>query len=54
MARKLSLPHERRKAQLQSKQLSLRVQIADRKEKLESVRAELKAMTPPKKTPPII
>lgn len=49
MARRLSVPHERRKAQLKSKRLSLEVQIADRREKLDAVKAELKAMVPPKK-----
>lgn len=53
MARKLSVPHERRKAMLQSKALSLRVQIADRKERLDAVKVELKAMTPKKPAPTI-
>lgn len=53
MARKLSVPHERRKAMLMSKRLSLQVQIADRKERLDLVKSELKAMTPPKPKPTI-
>lgn len=42
----LSLPHERRKAKLQSKKLSLRVKIAEHKEQLSQVSSELAAMKP--------
>lgn len=44
----LSLPHERRKAQLRGAQLRLRVGIAERREQLQRVSAELKAMRPAK------
>lgn len=47
---KMNLPHERTKAKLQSAKLALRVQIAERKEKLRNVTDQLKAMTP--KRPP--
>lgn len=46
MARGLSLPHERRKAKLQAKKLQLKVGIAERKEALANVQAELAAMKP--------
>lgn len=46
---KLSVPHVRRKAQLKSTQLHLKVKIADAKEKLANVTNELKAMSPPPK-----
>lgn len=49
MAKTLSLPHERRKAKLQAKKLQLRVGIAERKEALANVNAELAAMKPAKK-----
>jgi len=42
----LSLPHERRKAKLQSRKLALKVQIAERKESLTHVNSELQAMKP--------
>lgn len=42
----LSLPHERRKAKLQSRKLQLKVRIAEAKETLASVDTELKAMKP--------
>lgn len=42
----LSLPHERRKAKLQARKLQLRVGIAERKEALANVNAELAAMKP--------
>lgn len=44
---KLSLPHERRKAQLKAKQLNTRVKIAELKETLQNTTNELKAMRPP-------
>lgn len=44
----LSLPHERRKAQLKSQQLKLKVRIAEAKQHLGAVSTELKAMTPKK------
>lgn len=44
----LSLPHERRKAQLKSAELRLRVQLQERREALNKVRGELKAMRPKK------
>jgi len=46
----LSLPHERRKAKLKSRELALKVQIAERKEALSNVKAELTAMKPKPKT----
>jgi hypothetical protein len=46
MASKLSLPHERRKAKLKSRELTLRVRIAEAKESLGNVKAELSAMKP--------
>jgi hypothetical protein len=49
MARGLSLPHERRKAKLKSKQLQLKVRQAETKEQLKAVNAELQAMRPPAK-----
>lgn len=50
MARnRLSIPHERRKAQLKSTVLSARVKIAEQREKLQNARTELAAMRPPKK-----
>jgi len=51
MAKSLSLPHERRKAKLKSRELTLRVRAAETKEQLTNVRAELSAMKPkPKPT----
>lgn len=47
--RNLSLPHERRKAQLRSTELRLRVRQAETKEQLAAVRNELQAMKPPPK-----
>jgi len=47
----LSLPHERRKAKLQSKKLQLRVRIAESREHLAQVNSELSAMKPKAKTP---
>lgn len=46
MAKALSLPHERRKAKLQAKKLQLRVRIAEARETLGNVNAELAAMKP--------
>ena len=46
--RSLSLPHERRKASLQSLKLKLRVRQAEAREQLERVNSELKAMAPKK------
>lgn len=43
---KLSLPHERRKAKLQARAITLKVGIAERKEQLAAVRTELQAMKP--------
>ncbi len=45
----MSLPHERRKAQLKSRELQLRVRAAETKEQLRAVKTELSAMRP--KTP---
>jgi hypothetical protein len=45
----LSLPHERRKAQLKSKALTLGVKLAESKEQLKAVKAELAAMKPKSK-----
>lgn len=45
----LSLPHERRKAKLQGTKLQLRVRLAETKQHLQAVEAELKAMKPPPK-----
>jgi hypothetical protein len=42
----LSLPHERRKAQLKSTQLRLKVKQAETKEQLKRVNDEIKAMSP--------
>lgn len=47
--RNLSLPHMRQKAALQARKLTLRVQIAQRKEALREVSTQLAAMSPPKK-----
>lgn len=41
---KLSLPHERRKMALQSQKLRSRVRIAEEKQRLDSINAELAAM----------
>jgi hypothetical protein len=50
-SRSLSLPHERRKAKLKSRELTLKVRIAEAKEQLGNVKAELTAMKPkPKPT----
>lgn len=49
--RNLSVPHFRRQAALQSQKLSLEVQIAARKEKLQAVKQELQASKPPAKKP---
>jgi hypothetical protein len=48
---KLSLPHERRKAQLKSAKLRSQVTIAEQRERLTRINQELKAMAPkrPKK-----
>lgn len=48
MGRQLSLPHERRKAKLQSQKLQLRVRMAEDRERLRTVQGELKAMKPVK------
>lgn len=45
----LSLPHERRKAKLKSRQLQLKVRLAETKEQLKAVGGELQAMRPPTK-----
>lgn len=45
---KLSLPHERRKAQLKSAKLRSQVVIAEQKERLTRINSELKAMSPKK------
>jgi len=45
----LSLPHERRKASLKSRELTLRVRAAETKAALTSVKAELAAMRPKQK-----
>jgi hypothetical protein len=42
----LSLPHERRKATLQSQKLRLRVRLAETREGLKKISDELKAMSP--------
>lgn len=49
----LSLPHERRKAKLKSRELTLKVQIAERKDALVQVRTELSAMKPKARTPEV-
>jgi hypothetical protein len=47
----LSLPHERRKAKLKSRQLQLKVRQAETREQLKATNAELAAMRPaPKPT----
>jgi len=47
----LSLPHERRKAKLRGAELSLKVKLAESKERLKNIRDELSAMKPkPKPT----
>lgn len=53
MANKLSLPHERRKAKLKSRELTLKVRIAEAKEQLTNVKAELGAMKPKAKPPEV-
>jgi hypothetical protein len=45
----LSLPHERRKARLKSRQLTLQVRQAETREELQAVKAELRAMKPKQK-----
>jgi len=45
-AKNLSLPHERRKAKLQSHKLALRVRVAESKEQLRMIGDELNAMKP--------
>jgi hypothetical protein len=45
----MSLPHERLKARLKSRELSLKVRAAETKEQLRAIRSELGAMRP--KTP---
>jgi hypothetical protein len=47
---KLSLPHERRKMALQSQKLRSRVRIAEEKQRLEQINAELSAMKPAART----
>lgn len=42
----LSLPHERRKAKLKSRQLQLKVRQAETKQELKNVNDELAAMKP--------
>jgi len=46
----MSLPHERRKAKLKSRELSLRVRAAETKQALVEVRNELTAMKPKPRT----
>lgn len=53
MARSLSLPHERRKAKLQARKLTLGVRLAETKEALTNVKAELSAMKPKPKAPEV-
>jgi hypothetical protein len=50
---RLSLPHERRKAKLRSRELTLKVRIAEAREQLTNVKAELNAMKPKPKTPEV-
>lgn len=50
-SRSLSLPHERRKAKLKSRELTLKVRIAESKEQLNNVKSELSAMKPKPKPP---
>lgn len=45
-SRSMSLPHERRKAQLRATVLRERVKIAESRERVTKARAELKAMSP--------
>lgn len=45
----LSIPHERLKAKLRSRELTLRVQLAERKQALSEVKSQLKSMKPPRK-----
>lgn len=45
---KLSLPFERRRAQLKSAKLDSQVKIAEHRERLGRINAELKAMAPKK------
>lgn len=47
MARGMSLPHERRKAKLRSRELILKVRMAETKEQLKATKQELQAMRPP-------
>lgn len=49
MASRMSLPHERRKAKLKSRQLTLKVRAAETREQLKAVTDELRAMKPPVK-----
>lgn len=46
MARKMSLPHERRKATLRARKLQLGVRIAESREALKSINNELQALSP--------
>lgn len=46
----MSLPHERRKASLRSRELQLKVRAAETREQLRAVRGELAAMRPKTKT----
>lgn len=46
----MSLPHERRKATLQSAKLKLRVRLAETKDTLKRVNDELSAMRPKKQS----
>lgn len=49
MARnKMSIPFERQKAKLKASEMHLKVDIAERKEKLVDVKQQLQAMSPPK------
>lgn len=50
-ARRMSLPHERRKASLKSAELKLKVRIAEDRERLAAIKSEQKAMQPKKAAP---
>jgi len=49
----MSIPHERRKAKLKSRELTLKVRIAESKDQLNNVRSELQAMKPKRTTPEV-
>lgn len=54
MASKLSLPHERRKAQLKAAKLDSRVKIAEHRERIGRINTELAAFAPRKKKDEVI